>query len=83
MKMKIKLLIISCILLLTSLAFAQAWWSANANVFVSSLQVKGQVRRIQPISLGAQKSFVLAKNNDSAMVIRFNPAQPRLVAKSK
>lgn len=48
---KLKILIISTILLLTSLAFAQAWWTANANVFVSRTQVQGQVYNGMPRSI--------------------------------
>lgn len=38
---------------------------------LNGLAVKGQVRHIQPIRLGKQQAFVLARNNDSAKVISF------------
>ncbi|MBS1565350.1 MAG: VCBS repeat-containing protein, partial [Bacteroidetes bacterium] len=38
---------------------------------INGLAVKGQVRRISPISIGHQQAFVLARNNDSTMVIQF------------
>jgi len=40
---------------------------------INGLPVKGQVRRICPLMIGSRQAFVLARNNDSAMVIRFNP----------
>ena len=39
---------------------------------INRLQVKGQTRRIQPVTIGGRQAFVLARNNDSAMVIRFD-----------
>jgi hypothetical protein len=33
--------------------------------------IKGQVRNIRPIQINNQKAFVLAKNNDSTMIIKF------------
>ncbi len=38
---------------------------------INGLSVKGQVRHIKPISIGNEKSFILVRNNDSAMVIKF------------
>jgi hypothetical protein len=38
---------------------------------LNGLQVKGQVRKIRKINIGKKEAFVLARNNDSAMVIRF------------
>ena len=37
----------------------------------NGIAIKGQVRRIRPIQISKQKAFVLAKNNDSLMVIKF------------
>jgi hypothetical protein len=33
--------------------------------------IKGQARHIQPIQIGGRTAYILAKNNDSTMVIRF------------
>jgi hypothetical protein len=38
---------------------------------VPGLVIKGQVRQSRRIKLGGREAFVLARNNDSAMVIRF------------
>jgi hypothetical protein len=39
---------------------------------INGLQIKGQVRHVREISLaGHQQALILARNNDSAMVIRF------------
>lgn len=40
---------------------------------INRLQVKGQVRHISPLTVAGRQAFVLARNNDSAMVIRFDP----------
>lgn len=40
---------------------------------INGLQIKGQVRRIRPLAIGNRQAFILARNNDSAMVIRFDP----------
>ena len=34
--------------------------------------IKGQVRHIQNIDIGKQEAFILARNNDSVMVVRFS-----------
>ena len=34
------------------------------------LRIKGQVRRIAPITIGGKDCFIIARNNDSAMVVR-------------
>jgi hypothetical protein len=39
---------------------------------LNGLQIKGQIRHIKKISINKQEAFVIARNNDSAMVIRFN-----------
>ena len=39
---------------------------------INGLSVKGQVRRISPVIIGKQPAFILARNSDSAMVIRFD-----------
>jgi len=38
---------------------------------LNGVQVKGETRHIRKINLGGKEAFVLARNNDSAMVIRF------------
>jgi enediyne biosynthesis protein E4 len=40
----------------------------NAN----GLLIKGQVRRVQKIDLGKKEAYILARNNDSVMVVRFS-----------
>ena len=36
---------------------------------LNGLQVKGEVRHVRPLLIGKQQAYVLAKNNDSAMVV--------------
>ena len=36
---------------------------------INGLQVKGQVRHIRPITVAKQQAYIIAKNNDSLMVI--------------
>ena len=38
---------------------------------INGLSVKGQVRHIKPIMLGKQPAYILAKNSDSTMLIKF------------
>ncbi len=38
---------------------------------INGLQIKGQVRYIQKINIGNKEAFILARNNDSTMVIQF------------
>lgn len=38
---------------------------------INGLSVKGQVRRIKPVMINKQPAFILARNGDSAMVIRY------------
>lgn len=38
---------------------------------LNGLIIKGQVRHIKPIQINKQKAFVLARNNDSLMVIKY------------
>jgi enediyne biosynthesis protein E4 len=38
----------------------------------NGLSIKGQVRRIQKIEIAKKEAFVLARNNDSVMVVRFS-----------
>jgi len=38
---------------------------------INGLQLKGQVRHISKINIGKQEAYVVARNNDSAMIIRF------------
>ncbi len=37
---------------------------------INGLQIKGQVRHIKPITINSKKAFVVARNNDSVMVIQ-------------
>ncbi len=37
---------------------------------INGLQIKGQVRHIKPITINKQNAFVLARNNDSVMIIK-------------
>lgn len=38
---------------------------------INGLSVKGQVRHIKPVSIGRQRAYLLARNSDSAMLIKF------------
>ena len=38
----------------------------------NGLSIKGQVRRIQKMEIAKKEAFVLARNNDSVMVVRFS-----------
>ncbi|MFT3681910.1 MAG: VCBS repeat-containing protein [Ferruginibacter sp.] len=38
---------------------------------INGLAVKGQVRHIKPVMLGKQPAYILARNSDSAVVIKF------------
>ncbi|HXS54514.1 MAG TPA: hypothetical protein VN726_00240, partial [Hanamia sp.] len=42
---------------------------------INGLQIKGQVRHIQRITIGKKEAFILARNNDSTMVIQFKDLQ--------
>ena len=42
---------------------------------INGLEVKGQVRHIRKITIANQDAFILAKNNDSAMVIHYYSAK--------
>jgi hypothetical protein len=43
---------------------------------LNGLQVKGQVRHISPVKIDGKKAIVLARNNDSLMVIGFQEQLP-------
>lgn len=43
---------------------------------LNGLQVKGEVRHIRPIVIQGKTHYLLARNNDSAMVIRFSAQLP-------
>jgi hypothetical protein len=43
---------------------------------LNGLQVKGQVRHISPVEINGKKAIVLARNNDSLMVIQFQEQLP-------
>ena len=45
---------------------------------INGLAIKGQVRRMKPVTIAKQTAFILARNNDSAMVIKFTGAGERL-----
>ncbi|HEU5365390.1 MAG TPA: VCBS repeat-containing protein, partial [Hanamia sp.] len=38
---------------------------------INGLQIKGQVRHMSEINIGKKKAYILARNNDSTMVIEF------------
>ena len=38
---------------------------------LNGMAIKGQVRHIEPIQIAAKNSFVIARNNDSLMLIKF------------
>jgi hypothetical protein len=38
---------------------------------INGLQIKGQVRHIKKIKIGTQEAYILVRNNDSTIVIRF------------
>jgi hypothetical protein len=38
---------------------------------INGLEIKGQVRHIKKINIGNQEAYILARNNDSVMVIKF------------
>lgn len=38
---------------------------------INGLVIKGQVRKIAPVTIAGKPAYILVKNNDSAMVIRF------------
>lgn len=43
---------------------------------INGLAIKGQVRHIKPIDIKGTPCYILAKNNDSTIIIRFTPPQP-------
>jgi hypothetical protein len=44
---------------------------------LNGLAIKGQTRHIRELNIAGKKSYVLVRNNDSTMVIRFaDPAVP-------
>jgi hypothetical protein len=45
---------------------------------INGLLIKGQVRHICSIKIGQQQAFVLAKNNDSTMVIKTRKSESEL-----
>lgn len=38
---------------------------------LNGLTIKGEVRHIKPIQIAGQQAYILSKNNDTAMIIRF------------
>lgn len=47
---------------------------------INGLTIKGQVRHIKEINIGKKQAFILARNNDSTMIIQFKD-QPKSVAR--
>ena len=43
---------------------------------INGLQIKGEVRHIKKINIGKEEAFILARNNDSVMVIKFKDEKP-------
>jgi hypothetical protein len=43
---------------------------------INGLTIKGQVRHIGKIRIAGREAFVLVRNNDSTMVIRFDDQHP-------
>jgi hypothetical protein len=37
---------------------------------INGLQIKGQVRHVKKIVIGKKEAYILARNNDSVMVIK-------------
>jgi hypothetical protein len=44
---------------------------------INELTIKGQVRRILPVTINQKQAFILARNNDSLMTIQFKTASGR------
>ena len=42
---------------------------------INGLQIKGQVRHVRKISIAGKDAFILGRNNDSVMVIRYRPVK--------
>jgi hypothetical protein len=38
---------------------------------LNGVAIQGQSRRVQQVTIGSKQAFVIARNNDSAMVITF------------
>ncbi len=38
---------------------------------LNGLQIKGEVRHIKKINIAKEEAYILARNNDSTMVIKF------------
>jgi hypothetical protein len=46
---------------------------------INGLVIKGQIRKIKPVTVNKQHSFVLAKNNDSTILIQYsNPIKNKV-----
>ena len=46
---------------------------------LGSLLIKGQVRRIRPVRIGGKLCFILARNDDTVIVIQPAPADEDLL----
>lgn len=44
---------------------------------LNGLNIKGQVKRIKPITIGERAAYILARNNEAVMVIQFNDGTAR------
>ncbi len=42
---------------------------------LNGLNIKGQVRQIKPIVINKKQAYIIAKNNDSSMVIQFSSSK--------
>jgi len=42
---------------------------------INGLQIKGEVRHIKKINIGQEEAYILARNNDSVMVIKFEDSK--------
>ena len=48
---------------------------------LNGVSVEGETRRVQEITIAGQKAYVLARNNDSVKVIRFDNRMPKAAPK--
>jgi enediyne biosynthesis protein E4 len=42
---------------------------------INGLSIKGQVRHIKPVTVAKQQAYILVRNSDSTMIIRFLPSK--------
>ena len=48
---------------------------------MNGVVAKGETRHIQKVNVKGEEAYVLARNDDSAMVIKFNDEPPSVVKK--